>query len=214
MSEFKLKYTDVVEESWNSFRDQLPLTAGLSLVFICGMAVLFYIPVFGHFLMSPFGLGYLKCLIQIRKKEKFDFPDFFWAFSNLNRFIHATLLGFLIALGYLGFILLLVPGIWWFVVTTFSNVIFISGTEDCIAAIKKSMQMVEGRWWNVAGLIGFLSLINLAGAMFFLIGVIISLPVTTLALYIAFEKLLLNQLTHLQTETLQSVSAEAPVPKA
>ena len=214
MSELKLKYSEVIEESWKSIRDQLPLTAGLSLVFMAGMAVLFYIPVVGHILMAPFALGYLKCLIQIRKKENFGYSEFFWAFSNLNRFIHSALLGFLITLGYLGFILLLVPGIWWFVVSSFSNVIFISGTEDCIEAIKKSMQLVQDRWWNVAGLIGAFSLLNLAGAMFFFIGVIISLPVTTLGLYIAFEKLVLRIPPASEAVTVESHSATSPVPNA
>jgi hypothetical protein len=206
MTSSKLIYSDILNESWKSLKGQLPLVAGLSLVFTVGLLVLFKIPFLGQAVMGPFSLGYLKCLLRIRSNETIGYSDFFWGFQEMNRFVHALLLSVLISLGYLGFIFLLIPGIWWMVASTFANAIFVMGTEDCIEALKKSIALVQGRWWNVAGLIGVLCLINFAGAMCFAIGIFISLPVATLALYIAAEKLLLT--TPPQVEILP---AEAPV---
>ncbi len=188
-SESQLNSSEIISESWVALSPQLALVAGLSLVFSIGMGILAMVHVVGYLLMAPLTIGYLKCLVQIRNKQVFQFSDLFWCFHNMNRMIHSILLSLIVPLGYLGFILL-IPGIWWVVASCFSNVLFLIGPEDSIGAIKKSMALVKGRWWNIANLLGLVFLINFAGALCFAVGLLVSLPVTTLALFIAAEKLL------------------------
>jgi len=186
----KLAYGEVLDSAWKSIRDDLPLAAALTAVFGFGVWVLNLVPFLGYLVIGPLSLGYIKCLQQIRLKQVIGYQDFLWAFLNFNRFLHAVLLSVLINFGMiLGFILLLIPGIWFAVASCFSNVSFLFRKEDSIDAIKRSMEIVKNRWWNVFGFGMVLLMINLAGALCLFIGLLISAPVSALATIIAFERL-------------------------
>jgi hypothetical protein len=187
----KLQYGEILDTAWKSLRDQLALVAGLTAVYCFSVWVLNLVPFLGYLACAPLGLGYVKCLMQIRKGQVIEYQDFFWGFLNFNRFLHVVLMNVLLVVGYfVGFLLLIIPGIWVVVTTAFSTQYFILKKEDAVESIQKSIEMVKGRWWNVFGFILVLVLINMGGAICLLIGLLVSIPVSTLAMIIAAEKLL------------------------
>src|SRR6476620_1495477 len=110
----KLVYSEVFDSAWKSIKDDLALAAGLSLVFMVAAGFCSHVPVIGAILTLPLTAGYMKCLLKLRAREEFGFSDFFWGFTNLNRFLHLALLNLLITVGMVfGIVLLVVPGIWW-----------------------------------------------------------------------------------------------------
>ncbi len=186
----ELVYSEVLKESWAALKSDLALVAGLTAVYFFGVWVINHIPVVNVLVVGPLLMGYVKCLIQIRKKEVIGYQDFFWAFQDFNRLAHAVILGILGTIGMaIGFVLLIVPGIWFLVANYFASTIFVTQKEDGIEAIKMSMDLVKGRWWNIAGFIFMVFLLNVAGGFCFLIGLLVTAPVSVLASVVALEKL-------------------------
>jgi hypothetical protein len=186
----ELVYSDVFKEAWEALKGDLALVAGLTAVYIFGIWVVNYIPFVNFIVVGPLIMGYTRCLIQIRKKEVIGYNDFFWAFTDFNRLAHAVILGILGSIGTaIGFVLLIVPGIWFLVSNSFSSAIFLTLKPDGIEAIKMSMDLVRGRWWNIAGFMFMIFLINLAGGLCFVIGLLVTVPVSMLSTVIALEKI-------------------------
>lgn len=173
----------IFERSWNTIKDQVALVAGLSLVAVMGMAVAGSIPVLGWALNAVIGAGYVACLLRLRRGEQFDFQDFLWAFQNMNRLIHVVLAAVMVfAAVIFGTILVIIPGIWIYVMLSLSTVIQVRDDKDAVAALKGSYELVTGDWWKVFGLILFVAGLNLLGAMCFLIGLLVTLPISYLML--------------------------------
>lgn len=186
----KLAYGEILDKSWKALRDELPLVAGLSAVYIFGIWVLSMVPVLGYVIGGPLGLGYLRCLNQIRNKQVIGYQDFFWAFLNFNRFLHSVLMIVLIYIGTaVGFILLVVPGIWFVIASWFCSPAFLLKKDDAVEAVKTSLAVVKNRWFNVFGFVLVIAIINILGALCFFVGLLISAPISVLASLIAFEQL-------------------------
>lgn len=171
----------IFERGWITIKDQMPLVAGLSLVALLGMATAGSIPVLGWALNALIGSGYVACLLRIRRGEKFDFADFLWAFQNMNRLVHVVLAALMVfAVVIFGTILMIIPGIWIYVMLSLTTVIQVRDDKDAVAALKGSYELVQGDWWRVFGLVLFVAGLNLLGLMCFLIGVLVTLPISYL----------------------------------
>lgn len=207
----KIVYSEVFDSAWKSIKDDLALSAGLTLVFIVAVGVCSKIPILGTLATPLFAAGYMRCLLQIRKKETIGYEDFFWGFLNMNRLLHLVLLNLIISIGgVIGTVLLIIPGVWWFVATALSFQIVVLKDVDCVEAVKSSMALVKGRWWNIAGLVLTSTLLMIAGTLCFLIGALIAIPVAVLAILIAAEKLL-SEPNILNPPTVQPPEPSAPV---
>lgn len=187
----KLVYSEIFDSAWKSIKDDLALSAGLTLVFLVAAGVCSKIPFVGTIVSLPLGAGYIRCLLKIRAKETMGYGDFFWGFSNLNRLLHLILLNLLIGIGgAIGLVLLVIPGVWWFVATGFGLQIFVLKDVDAVEALKSSLALVKGRWWNVFGLTLTGGLLVMAGFICLFVGALIAIPVATLAMVFAAEKLM------------------------
>lgn len=182
-------YSEVLQKSWDGIKGNLPFTAALSLVFSVAIFVVSYIPILGWILVAPLSVGYVKCLMSVRRGDVIDYKDFFWGFLNFNRYLNLVLLNVLLYAGtILGFLLLIIPGIWFSVMTSLATVIAVlKDDNDAIAALRGSMNIVKVDWWKYAGLLGVIFLVNLAGGMCFIIGLLISMPISVLALVTVVE---------------------------
>lgn len=190
----ELLYSDILKKSWQQMSPQLPLFAALSMVVGLAISVAVSLPFFGLIVVGPVMLGYFKCVDQLRKGNSIDFADFFWGFTDLNRFLHAVLMFYVMGFGVgLGLVFLIIPGIWFAVVSSFSLPIFVLHKQDGLAAIRKSMNLVERRWWNVAAFIFVLLILNFLGSLCFLLGLLVTTPITVLSLLIACEELLAQE---------------------
>jgi len=183
-----LTYGKIVDTSWNAMKSQLALLAGLTLVWFLGVGSLSFIPAVGWMLSGPFTAGYIKALLRIRAKETIDFKDIFWGFLEVNRFIHLVLVSFLTsALTIVGLICLIIPGIYLAVATILSTQILVLQGTDSVESIKRSINIVKGRWWWFLGFFMLMAVLNLIGAAFFLIGIFITIPLTNYMLIVLVE---------------------------
>jgi len=118
-------------------------------------------------------------------------PQPFW------KFLGASILAGL-AIG-IGFVLLIVPGIIATLMFMFATFIVIDRGLGPIEAMKESMRIGRGERWTLLGLLAVLLLIVLAGAVALFVGLLVAMPVSTLAFVHAYR-------------VLQSRAGAAPTP--
>jgi uncharacterized membrane protein len=88
-----------------------------------------------------------------------------------------------------GFILLIVPGIIFALMFMFTTFIVVDREAGPIEAMKESKRITHGYKWPLLGFIFVLALINLLGALALGVGLLVSVPVSTLALVHAYRTL-------------------------
>ncbi|MEZ5828555.1 MAG: hypothetical protein R3D30_09505 [Hyphomicrobiales bacterium] len=108
-------------------------------------------------------------------------PQPFWKFLGAS-----ILVG--LAIG-IGFVLLIVPGLIAAVFFMFTTFIVIDKELGPIEAMKESMRIGRGYRWPLLGFICVLALIMLAGVIALLVGVLVAMPVTSLAFVHAYRVL-------------------------
>jgi hypothetical protein len=108
-------------------------------------------------------------------------PKPFW-----NYLAASILLGLVIVAG---FILLIIPGIIFALMFMFTTFIVIDRELGPIDAMKESKSMTRGYKWQLLGFGLVLMLINLVGAIALLVGLLVTVPVTSLAFTHAYRLL-------------------------
>lgn len=193
-----MTYSNFISKSWKAVEGNIAMYAGLSLLALFVVVLSNMIPFFGSFIGGVVNLGYLVCIKKLSKGETIEFQDFFWGFSSLPKFIQSILLVLLTTIIIvIGFILLIIPGFWASVALSLGYVIFIhqNGEHDAVAAIKKSIRLVQDRWFWMAGFLSIYVFLNLLGFLALGVGLLITVPMTTLSMIYLLEHLESNTLT-------------------
>ena len=88
-----------------------------------------------------------------------------------------------------GFVLLIVPGVIWMV--KYQYVIYLIADKDTEIgdAFKRSAEITNGVKWELFAFLILLSLINLAGVICFFVGLLVTIPVTMVAMAFVYRKL-------------------------
>jgi uncharacterized membrane protein len=89
----------------------------------------------------------------------------------------------------IGFALLIIPGLIVLVRLTFFGFIILEGETSPIHAIKKSWAMTKGKFWHLFAFALLLGLIDVAGALLLGVGLLVTVPLTLIALAYAYDKL-------------------------
>ena len=89
----------------------------------------------------------------------------------------------------LGLLLLIVPGIIFGLMFMFTSFIVIDRALGPIDAMKESKRITSGYRWRLLGFILLLALINLAGVIALVVGLLVTVPVTSIAFANAYRVL-------------------------
>ncbi|MFO7476932.1 MAG: YciC family protein [Methyloceanibacter sp.] len=108
-------------------------------------------------------------------------PAPFWNYLAVT-----ILLSLVIAVG---FVLFVVPGIIWLLMFAFSPLIVVDRSLGPINAMKESKRIAYGRKWWLLGFFAVLVLVNMLGLLAFAVGLLVSVPVSTLAFVHAYRVL-------------------------
>lgn len=185
-----LNYGDLLQSSWEVIQPQLLLIAGLSFVFVMGYGAVCALPFVGWPLANLLMVGYIACMIRVRRGQGFDFEDFLWGFQSFSRFINVLLLNVLTSIVVvLGTIFFIIPGIYLFVALFLSTVFLVRDDVDAIEAMRRSYYATKEKWWFVCGLALLVGVLNLVGLISLLVGVLITAPLSILVLIFAAEGL-------------------------
>jgi len=178
-----LQYGEIFDKSWQDIRGQLPLVAGLSFLYFLAAAVTIHMPVLGMFVNSFIHAGYVICLLSIRNKNEMGFADFFWAFGDFNRCLQLLVLFLVYNFAIIfGFICLIIPGIYFGVTLSLATSYFITRKQDAMESFKESSRLIKGHWWEMSVLLFLICMLNLAGALCLVVGLLISMPLSVFIL--------------------------------
>jgi serine/threonine protein kinase len=144
------------------------------------------ISVLGILLSGPLLGGlYLYFLKKIRREE----AGVETAFTGFRHpFPHLVIAGFLTSLlTGLGFVCLILPGIYLFAAWLFTFPLIVDRRLDFWPAMRLSRKVISKHWWKFLGFLIVLALINLAGILACGVGLFITFPITFAALTYAYE---------------------------
>jgi len=128
-----------------------------------------------------FYIGLIGILISVYDGARPSFEKLFsQSGGTLLNYILGTILYILIVLG--GLILFIVPGVIWSIKFQYYAYAIVDKGMSPIDALKQSGVLTSGRKWTLFGFFLILGLLNFLGAILFGVGLLISLPVTLLAL--------------------------------
>jgi len=177
-----------IKGGWELFKKYPGGFVGFFLLFILIHVVLHFIPLVGRVaaavISAPLIAGNFIVSAKLLQEQTPEFRDFF---AGFNFFLPLLLTGLLTAvLVGLGLLLLLVPGIYLLVGYAFASYLVVDRRMDFWQAMELSRRTVNPIWFNVFALILLLLLINLGGAMVLGLGLVITVPLTTCTLSVAF----------------------------
>ncbi|MEK7156696.1 MAG: hypothetical protein AAB790_02720 [Patescibacteria group bacterium] len=168
--------------SGGSFRtnDSADVTSGAVALFVVVAAVLAVIQVLAK-------MGSIHLVLKAHDSaESATFGDL-WAPHPFWKFVGGSILVGIIVI--VGFILVIVPGIIWALRYLFVPYLIIERKLAPFAALKESARITYGYKWQLLGLLGLIVLINILGAVLLLVGLLVSIPVSSLAMVHAYRTL-------------------------
>jgi uncharacterized membrane protein len=131
--------------------------------------------------------GFYLVANRLSRGEEVIYPDFFAGFRFwIPSAVISLLTQVLIAIG---LIALVIPGIYLAVGYLFAIQMSIFGGLDPWSAMEWSRKLITRNWWRFLGLLLVLVILNLLGILLAGIGLLLTIPLTFLVLYVVFEDL-------------------------
>lgn len=142
--------------------------------------------IFTVFLAAPLYSGFFLAANKISRGEEVLYSDFFTGFQYYVPVVAVWLVGQILA-GF-GLLLLVVPGIYLMVGYMFAVLMTLFGGFDFWNALESSRKIIHVRWWKFCLLAILLVVLNIIGALLFMVGLMVTLPLTFYIIYCLFEE--------------------------
>ncbi|MDD2764717.1 MAG: DUF4339 domain-containing protein [Opitutaceae bacterium] len=188
----KLGIGDTIGRSWDLLKGNFWPLVGVTFVVLVVQAVANAIPLLGilaSLLLSGVFIGglYFYYLRRLHG-ETVEFGDAFAGFTLA--FVPLMLAGLVSSLLTLvGFLLLILPGIYLAVAWSFTMLLVIDKKLEFWTAMEVSRRVITAQWWRMFGLMILAAILGVLGLLLFLFGVFFTLPITIGSLVIAYETL-------------------------
>ena len=151
-------------------------------IYLSDVAILFSV-----FLAGPLYAGFFLVANKISRDEKVIYPDFFGGFQYYTPVMLVWVVGQVVIV--FGILFLVLPGIYLLVGYMFALLIAIFGGMDFWRALEYSRKIIHVKWWQFLFLLLLLTVLNTIGALFLLVGLFVTVPLTFYTLYCLFEEI-------------------------
>jgi predicted Ser/Thr protein kinase len=142
--------------------------------------------ILGLLVSGPLMAGLYFYFLQKIRGQPVTIETAFAGFSR--RFLHLFLGSFVsLLLTGLGFLCLILPGIYLWIAWTFTLPLIMDRRLDFWSAMELSRKMVTRHWWKLFGFVLLLGLLHVAGFLVFCLGILIAAPIATASLMYAYE---------------------------
>lgn len=151
------------------------------------------IPFFGSLaqviISSITNLGFFYVARKIKKGEKPDFGDFFKPFNAFGDIVGVALVVFVLTL--VGLLCLIIPGIYLGVAWGFAiPIVYFYKEIGLWDSMEASRRIITKKWWWFLLLGISIGVFNLLGALCLIIGLLITIPISHLIMYSAFDDIM------------------------
>ncbi len=144
----------------------------------------------GMVLQIGIGLGAIKIALKLCDWEDVGIGDLFSCFHLVFKSLISNILAGLIV--FIGFCLLIVPGIIWGIKLQFAGYLIVDKGIGPINALESSWKMTKGVKWNLCVFGILLVLINILGVLCLFLGLFVTVPMTMVAMAFVYRRLLTN----------------------
>ncbi|NMW17659.1 MAG: hypothetical protein HKK66_01260 [Chlorobiaceae bacterium] len=183
---------DYIRQGWEMFKEHVGEFVGFTLIIFVISAVCSKFAFAGSFIVSalaaPLYAGFGIVAFKLINGKSFQFADFFNGFNYLlPLFLGGLACGFLVSIG---FVLLLIPGIYLAVGYMFTTFLIIDYRMEFWQAMETSRQIITRNWFAFFGFAFALFALNFFGALAFGVGLLVSIPVSACAAAIAYKEIM------------------------
>jgi uncharacterized membrane protein len=147
-------------------------------------------------------IGYTKIFLRIHDGETPKFVEIFEEYRTFWRYLGTCILTFLTVIG--GLILLIIPGIFWAVRFSLAPLIVIDTKMGPKTSMKESYAITKGKFWKLLLFWITIGLFNLLGLILLGVGLLVTVPVSTLASVYVYRELSKARAGLLQTASPQT----------
>jgi len=180
-----------LQQAWQMFRENIGAFLGFTLTLFAVWLATSMVDAGSSLLFSsvaaPFYAGYSIVAFKIMLQQPFQFSDFFRGFNYFLPLFLASLASSIVV--GIGFILLLIPGIYLAISYMFTTFLVIDYHMEFWQAMEISRKIISRNWFAFLLFALVLCCINLLGALAFGIGLLVTLPVTSCAVAIAYKEI-------------------------
>jgi len=178
---YKVKIESYLSKGFGIFRMRMDLFLIYTIIVVC----LISIP-FGGFLVAlPLIAGFYLAADYLVNGKIIRLEDMFDGFKHfLNLFLFTLLSSILI---FLGFLALILPGIYLIAGYVFAPFFIIFGRMDLWDAMEISRKVVHKEWFSIFIFILVLGLLNFVGMLALGVGLLFTIPISYCAMYAAFD---------------------------
>jgi len=181
-----------LKEGWALFKRNVPGFVGYSLAWVLVQMALSSLGSLGRVVnlvvSVPLMAGLLVVAAKLRRQQSVEANDFLSGFHYL---LPLALYGIVstVLIG-LGFILLILPGVYLMVSYIFAALTIIDRKLDFWPAMEFSRKVVHRQWFGIFGFLLLLFLVNLGGLLALGVGVLVTLPWSICAITVAYDDIL------------------------
>ncbi len=180
-----------IKAGWNAFKERSWFIIGALLIVVFAALVtalaidqfsglLFTVANIADFAFQTLmAMGLMFIMLAIYDKRDVKYSEWFTPVGLFFKYFAVTILATLAVLG--GFLLFIIPGFIAMAGLMFTTYLVIDKSMGPIEAIKKSWSMSKGHKWRLLLFIGTITLFNIVGALAFIVGLLITVPVSLLA---------------------------------
>ena len=191
---------EAIRFGWERFKDNIgPLAVAamavlaVNLVFsllqrsVTGSFSRFILGLLSFFVSQVIAMGWLRMSLNIVDGKPADVSDFFQRVDLLIPYTIACLIFSLVVA--IGLVLLIVPGL--YAAATFGYYGFrvIEHERNATEALSDSATITRGERWHILGFIGVLILLNILGLLLLVVGVIVTLGISLIAVAYVYRQL-------------------------
>jgi uncharacterized membrane protein len=196
MEDQALNLKNLYSEAWRLTKAHLPFLAGYTLVLFLLSAVFsdqydspkhVVMNIFGALISYIVTMGLYRSVLLITSGIKPKFDQLYANWSYLISWVVANFLFGLIL--FVGLVLLIVPGLYFLATYGLFPFFILDKNLGPIEAMKASAQVAEGKRWPLLALMLSVIGVNMLGALCLVVGLLITLPLSALAVAIAYRRL-------------------------
>ena len=200
--DYEVKIGDYFGRGWEIFKTKAPLFVLFTVFLVLLNVVVSMLPFplgsrgedgmsngilsFALSVVTPvLSAGYYFVAFQVARGRSAVFNDFFRGFNKfLPIFLTALVAGILTAIG---FVLLVIPGIYLAVAYLFVQPLVIDKNADFWQAMETSRQLITKKWFSFFGLLLVIALLNFAGLLLLGVGLLVTVPLSVCIIAAAYE---------------------------
>ena len=145
----------------------------------------------------PLTAGFFLIANQISRGVEVSFSDYFNGFSFWGIVIVTSLISGILT--FFGILALVLPGIYLAVAFMFGIPFALFSGMDFWTSLELSRKLITMNWWKFFGFVIVLAGLNILGLLFFLVGILVTIPVSYFAIYSVFEELTADALADSET---------------